>query len=95
MSQSVPYCLIHNLKHTAKHKCNLQYKHSAAMMKNFRLTSCPVVNSDRRLIRSASRPSLHAEAAAILQACGKHLTYSQKYGWRFLSREKGKQVKVS
>ena len=95
MSCNVSHRLIDNLKHTAQHKCDLQYKHAAVMVKNLRMTGNIVVNSDRRLIRSATRPSLHAEAAAILQACGKFLTYSQKYGWCLLPREKGKQTKVS
>lgn len=83
--------LINKLIQTASEDCTLLFKHAAVLLHNSRPVSKISVNNDRRYCHGKCTPSLHAEATAIVETCGKRIKYSEKHGWCFL-REKGKKA---
>jgi hypothetical protein len=73
---------------------DINTKLSAALINGSKIIGRPMCNTNRTYCRGKICPSMHAEAATIMQFYGKSLVWSDRYGWRVL-REKGLSTKVT
>ena len=81
--------LINKLIQTAS-ESELLFKHAAVLLQGSNPISSISVNNNRRYCHGKCTPSLHAEATAIIEHCGKRLKYSDKHGWCFLQEKRKK-----
>lgn len=85
--------IINKLTPIAK-KSDINIKLAATLINGSKIIGRPTCNTNRTYCRGKICPSMHAEAAAIMQFYGKSLVWSDKHGWRVL-REKGKSQEIT
>ena len=86
---------LYNQLITAASSSLIEQQLAACVMKSGRMITQPCVNHQRNTCRGNYIGSLHAEASAILNYCGKSLSYDKKKGWCFLRpRKKVKEPKI-